>query len=303
MMEFINKFKIPTLAGLGIIMLGLLAGVYLILREQIFFSQASPNTSINDITTSNITEDSATISFRTNPSAPSFVTYGTQNPKEQTALDERDKGKPSSRGLHYVTLNNLLPQTDYQFKVYAGKNSSDTLKFTTSNSLVNPNQLPPVIGSVLKEDNTPLNEGIVYLSFSDAVTVSSLVKAGNFLIPIAQIDIAEDSKAKLTIISDLGESTALVKLTQSSKPLPPLKLGQNVDITEQPTSQPSPSTDDLSKYDLYVDGKINSADNAVILDNLGRNPKNKKADLNKDGTVDKKDLELMSQKLTELGLQ
>ena len=64
-----------------------------------------------------------------------------------------------------------------------------------------------------------------------------------------------------------------------------------------------PSASSLTKYDLNGDGKINAADNAIILLNFGKNPKDKKADINEDGMVDQKDLELMSQKLEELSTQ
>ncbi len=117
MTNFFSRFKIPTLLGLGIIILGLIAGVYLVLREQIFFSQASSSVAPQNIIVSNITEDSVTISFTTASPATSFITYGLQNPKEQTVLDDRDTDKPTARLTHYVTIKNLSGQTNYQYKI------------------------------------------------------------------------------------------------------------------------------------------------------------------------------------------
>lgn len=312
MRNAITKLKIPTLLGLGIIILGITIGVYLVAREQVFLSQATPNLTAQNITVTNITKDSVVISWQTNSPASSFITYGQTTPNEQTSLDDRDN-KP--RSTHYVTLKNLLPQTKYQFRISSGKITSDVLTFETAKPLTNQTGAAPIIGSVL-DNNTPLEEGIVYLSIPEATTESALIKSGgNFLIPLSEIrkvdlsdyQLIEDTVAKLTVQSDKGEASALIKLPTSS-PLPPIKLGQNIDLT---TSEKAPlsnlSEQDLNKYDLNGDGKINAADNAIILQNFGNPPsggsKNKKADINTDGVVNQKDLDLMSRKLTELGSQ
>jgi len=87
-------------------------------------------------------------------------------------------------------------------------------------------------------------------------------------------------------------------------------LGQQIDLTasappDNTIPQPSPTTKDLNNYDLNSDGKINAADNAIVLQNIGqtKSSKDKKADLNGDNTIDQKDLDLMAKKLKELGAQ
>lgn len=324
MTEFINKFKIPTFLGLGIIFLGIISGVYLVLKEQTLLSQAAPNLTPRNIVFTNISEESVVISWQTNSAAVSFITFGQNSPGEQTILDDRDNNPPTSsprieaggskpRLIHYVTLKNLLPKTSYQFKIISGKITSDVQKFETAAPLTNQTIFPPIIGSVL-DGSTPLESGIVYLSIPGASTQSSLIKGGgNFLIPLSQVrkdDLSdvyqptEETIAKLTIISDKGDASILFRLNANPESLPQIKLGQNIDLTTPEESpQPSPTTKDLDKYDLNSDGKINAADNAIILQNFGKNPKNKKADLNGDGVVNQKDLDLMTQKLKELGSQ
>ena len=128
---------------------------------------------------------------------------------------------------------------------------------------------------------------------------------GNFLIPLSYIrkndlsgiyPLEEGTNAKITIVSDKGSASLLFSLKNNSAPLPAIKLGQSLDLTT-PKETPPPN------YDLNNDGKINSADNAIILDNIGKNSKNPKADLNKDKVVDQKDLDLIAQKLKDLGSQ
>ncbi len=316
MTEFINRFKIPTILGLSIILFGIAGGVYLVLREQVFLSQAAPNLSPKDVTFTNIAEDTATISWQTNSATTSFITFGQKTSGEQTVLDDRDSnppaGGPKPRLTHYVTLKNLLPKTNYQFKIISGKITSDVKWFETASPLTNQIVFPPIIGSVLDGDS-PLEGGMVYLSIPEATTQSSLIKGGgNFLIPLSQIrkiDLSDyplvaGTIAKLTIRSDKGEAQIIFKLKDNSTPLPPVKLGQNVDLTTaEETPLPKVTANDLDKYDLNSDGKINAADNAIILQNFGKNPKDKKADINRDGVVNQKDLDLMTQKLKDLGSQ
>lgn len=310
MTDFINKFKIPTLLGLGIIFLGITGGVYLVLREQAFVSQAAPNLTPRGITVTNITDDSAVISWQTNSAAPSFVAFGQNSPGGQTALDDRDT-TPTPHLTHYVTLKNLLSKTSYQFKINSGKITSEIEKFETATPITNQTGFTPIIGSVLDGDS-PLEDGFVYLSLPDATIQSSAVKTGNFLIPLSQVrkadlsdiyPLTEGTVAKLTIRSDKGETEVLFRLKATSNTLPPIKLGQNIDLTTDIPSPPASNITDLSKYDLNEDGKINVADNATILQNLGKNPKNKKTDINEDGIVDQKDRNLMTQKLKDLGVQ
>ncbi len=310
--KFVSKFRIPTILGLGVIIFGIMAGVYLVLGERIFISRAAPDIKAQNITVTNITDDSVTISWQTQTPVVSFLTYGQANPNEQTILDDRDTKLPSAHSIHYTTLKNLLPKTEYQYKIFSGKTSTDISKFTTATPVTSQTTFRPVIGSVIAEDK-PLDEGIVYLSMTDAILQSALIKtSGNFLITLSQVrkaDLSEvflptdDTIVKLTIKSSEGESSLLFKLRDANKELPSIKIGENFDFINNPPATPSvtptiiPSPLDLSKYDLNSDGKINSADNAILLQNFGGNPKNKKTDLNRDGKVDQKDVDLMSQEI------
>ncbi len=297
MNNFFNRLKIPTLLGISVITLGIVAGVFLTLRGQSFISKASPDKLPQNITLSNISDDSITISWQTSAPITSFVTLGINSPDDQTVLDDRDTN-PKPHLVHYVTIKNLLPKTTYQYKVISGKISSETLRFTTASPISSQIGFRPIIGSVLNE-NKPLDEGVVYLSIADAGTESSLVKdSGNFIIPISQIrkadlsdsfPLSKDTTAKLTIVSGSGEASALFRLKDSEAGLPSINLGDNLDLTTVPTPQ----------YDLNEDGKINATDNAILLQNFGKNPTNKKTDLNSDGVVDQKDLDLMSKQINQ----
>lgn len=313
MIHFFEKFKIPTLLGLGIILIGISSGIFLVLREQILISKASPSITPleGSINFTNIEDSAVAVSWQTANPASSFVTYGKDNPGEQTALDDRDQRSPNSHIVHYVTLKNLLPKTEYQLKIVTGRLSSDIFRFKTASPATTRNNFGPVIGSVLENDK-PIPEGIAYLSISGATVQSSLIKnLGSFLIPLSRIrkfddlsdilPLSDETIAKLTVVAKNNQSSALFKLTPAGVTLPALNLGQNLDLTN-PAESPKPassSASELKTFDLNGDGQINATDNAIILRNFGKNPKEKKADLNLDGLVDQKDLGLMSEKINQ----
>jgi len=281
MKNFFGQFKIPTLLGLSIILIGIGVGVFLTLNEQIIISKAAPDLLPKNINVTNITEDSVSISWQTNSPTSSFISFGILSPNDQTAFDDRDDGKPVSRLIHYVTLQKLLPKTTYQYKIISGKISSEINKFTTAVPLVNQTGYRPIIGSALDGDK-PLDEGIVFLSIAQGITQSSLIKSsGNFLIPISQLrksdlsdifPLADDTVLQLTIFSTHGEANERLKLKDAYEQIPPISLGQNLDF---PTVH-----QDINSYDVNGDGKINAADYAIILQNLGKKGKNIKGDLN-----------------------
>lgn len=300
MISLINKFKIPTLLGLGVILIGTAAGVFLVLREQTFLSSAALTESAQSIEETNIEDTSVVISWQTAAPTSAFVTFGQNDPHEQTVRDDRDITKSQPHWVHYVTLKNLLPKTNYKYRIISGTTSSEILDFTTGSPTSSQSGFQPVIGSVL-DGEQPLDEGIVFLSVSGATIQSALIKSsGNFLIPISQIHIEEDTVAKLTIISDKGGASALFKLKAEGTQLPSIKLGQHVDLIEEQSQNLTPPTfSELNRFDLNDDGLINANDHAIVLQNFGKNPKDKKADLNGDGEVDQKDLDLVSKQINQ----
>ncbi|MBI2600631.1 fibronectin type III domain-containing protein [Candidatus Daviesbacteria bacterium] len=310
-MSFFTKFRIPTLLGLAIIILGTSAGVFLVLNQQTITSFAGPDTAPQNITFSNIEDNSVIISWKTVVITSGFVTFGLSSPNEKTALDDRDTNTPQPRQIHYVTLKDLSPQSEYKFKIVAGRQASEILTFKTAPPKLDNNGFKPIIGSVVS-GNQPLKDGIVYLSIAGATTQSSLIKDfGNFIIPISNMKtddlgdafkLEEDTLAKLIVISADSQGTAIFKIRQDGETIGVIKIGQNLDLTAKQSS-PSPSPSLSSKeviYDLNSDGKINASDHAIVLKNFGKSPKDKRADLNSDGVVNQKDLDLISKRIDEI---
>lgn len=281
MKSFLSRSKIPTLLGLGIILIGIGVGVFLVVRNQTFLSSAAPSQTPQNILVSNIEDSQVSISWQTSSPSLGFVSYG-QNSADETALDDRDTKTPQTHQLHYVTLKNLLPQTTYQYKIITGKLVTKPATFTTSSAGNTQNAFGPVIGSVL-DSSKPLDEGIVFLSLSGAIIQSSLVKnLGNFLIPLTKIrkqdlsdilPLDEQAAAKITIVSPSTQAVAVFNLKSQGVSLPTLNLGESVDLMNLPSPTPTiPS--DLTIYDLNKDGKINATDYSIAQKNKNKNINN-----------------------------
>lgn len=292
MIQFLNKFKIPTILGLAVIVSGIGAGIFLVVREQMLTAKASPDLQPQNMIVTNIEDQSFTVSWQTAAAATSFLTYGQAKADEQVALDDRDQNTPQARSLHYTSVKNLQPNTTYKYRIVSGKIKSEIFEITTAAPATSLSGAKPVIGSVLNGSDA-LEDGIVYLSIQGAITQSTLIKSsGSFLIPLSSMrkknltDIFPsngDQTAKITVLSDKGSANAVFKL-QQFQTLPPIKLGQNVDLS-------SPSSDQINKLDLNKDGLTNSSDYAIALKN--------QVDLNGDEVFNQKDLDLLQKQINQ----
>lgn len=307
-----TKLKIPTYVGLGIIIIGIGAGVTLVLQQQSLTTLASPAMQPINIAIGSIDDTSATITWQTNSASPGFLTFGPTG-SEQTVLDIHDSSQILPRVDHFVKITNLVPKTTYKYRLVSGKLTSETQQFTTAPSTLQQNQTPPIIGSVL-DSGTTVKEGIVFLQIPGAtIQAAPISTLGSFTIPLTKVykddlsdilPMTQDTLVTLKIISGQNSATATFPLKAAQTPLSPINLGENITLTA-PT--PTPFKDlDLVKYDLNDDGQINAADWGIVLQNFGNSPKNKRADITgpagkPDGVVDQKDLDAITQKIKERG--
>lgn len=303
---FADEIRIPTLLGLGILISGLVIGGFLVNQRQTLLTKAAPTVEPKNITVANLSSLAVSIYWQTDIATTGFVQAGVNPSLGQTFLDERDLKSPSQYNLHFVTLNNLNPNTTYYYKVTSGPANypkGSPLTFKT------PLQLPssgdrPLIGKVVDERLQPIQEAIIKLEIPGAQILAAITKtAGNFIIPLSELR-TDDNKevfklseaspaAQLTIINTSKSSEVKFKLPFSDI-LPPIVLGKNLDLIQKVAS---PAAAKIN-FDLNKDGVVNSHDYSVVVQNLGNKPKVKETDLNGDGIVDKKDLDLINQQIS-----
>jgi len=260
--------RIPTLIALFLLVVSVTAGVFLIKSGSKFFVGARPEITPKQIKITNIGEDSFTVSWITDEQTSGFVQYGTGEELPFTALDDRDQlsGQQSEFRTHHVTLRGLTPATNYFFRINSGGktfgDNGQPYQVKTGSAIRETMPLNDIAyGTVVKQDGSPAQGVIVYLSLANAAPLSTLTKAsGSWAIPLNLARSADlsswaayDKEASIEEILVQGgsEGTATaVAVTKYDSPLPTIVLGQNFDFRQAPLlPTPTPTGESLiSKF-------------------------------------------------------
>lgn len=170
---------------------GLIAAVFLVNQKTNLFSFASPLTIPQNISISNLSDNSFAISWVTPQKATiGFVNYGQSDSLGNTVIDDRDRSAPSPRFTHHVTINNLSPATAYYYKISsAGDTFGDREKafIQTTAPIVNttPPLPEPLVGSVKTKAGKAAEEGLVLIAFGEGTLLSTYTRTdGNWLVTL-----------------------------------------------------------------------------------------------------------------------
>lgn len=243
-----RRKSIPTFIGLFILILGLAAGLVGIRGTQIFRLGASTDFSPQDVVTSNVSDNSFTVSWVTGKEALSFVKWGTS----QNSLDKKEDGagkKPVF--VHSISISALSPNTNYFFKINSGGNDFDDdgkpWEVLTGPALAPPEKTNLVSGSVLTATGAPVADALVFLSVGGGAILSTTTSQnGNWVIPLSQARIQNfsafaninDATTLLDIVVNAGPTgfaTAQI-FPQSARSAPPIILGEVNDFKNAPVS-------------------------------------------------------------------
>lgn len=308
-----SEIRIPTILGLGVLVFGLVIGMFLVSQNQSLFTKAAPSMIPKNITVLNLDSSSASIFWQTDQPSSGFIQAGIATNLDHTFTDERDLGQVGGKHLfHFVTLTDLKPQTTYHYRLFAGSSfyPQDTPLTVKTTEEIAPSSQKPLIGRLVDQVKKPVEEALIVLQLDKAQPIGTILKlSGNFILPLANLktqtldrllDLESTVSAKLIITTPSSVNTVLLNLPFNSLSLPVLMVGQDLDLIPKAatTSSSIKATNGLIRFDLNKDGVINVLDYAIIVNNLGKNPKRKAADLNGDGIVDQKDLDLINQFLT-----
>lgn len=310
-----NKFfpleiKIPTILGLSVLVAGLVVGILLVTQNQLFSlkTKAAKPLLIEKVTVANITANSASIYWQTDQPTSGFIQAGQTNSLGLTFKDERDPQAPKPHHLHFATLTNLNPDTTYFYKINSGANvypQNSPLSFKTAKATASQdaqsslNYGQPLIGTIVYENLQPVTEALVLLEIPGAQNLATITKiVGNFILPLANVynqPVDNNTPLSATItVFDLQKSSKATLHLPIKTVLPPIVLGQDIDLTLVFASSSAQAKQQQTSYDLNKDGVVNSLDLSLLIKNLGPNSKLKEADFNQDGIVDQKDINLMS---------
>lgn len=257
------KKRIPTIAGLAILVIGLVVGVvFLGTGPGVFAPRATPETTPSKIRLTNVTDSGFTVSFYTAGATPGFIKYGTETNsiKSQTG-DDRDQlsGTIGEYKLHHVTVRGLKPSTTYYYVLGTGSsasfdNNGAPFKVKTAARGGAPSAAKTAYGNVLDESGNPANGVIVYASMPGIGEMSTLVKSsGSWAIPLANAR-KEDGTGYATI-EDTDNLTLFVQGTSptntseltvsvgESQPVADITLGKNGPVSAADTNSVTESSD------------------------------------------------------------
>lgn len=280
MRQRILNREIPSVIGLLIILVGIVFTTILVKTGTVFFGQASPSHTPKNITITNVTDTSFTVSYLTDDAVIGTISYGEDKSTSKTALDDRDElsGKVASHKIHNFSLNNLKPETPYFFYIM-----SKDEKFLNNGSLFttktgkqidqSPSNLEPIAGKIILPNGNAPSEGIVYFGVSGAQNFSALLKSdGSYIIPLNSVrsadlssyfDFGNGSIIKILAIGDSLESKATLSSNQTS-PAPTITLSNNYDFTSQESLLNASPSGNFPTFDSIQEGIPASASASII---------------------------------------
>jgi hypothetical protein len=245
----IKKYKIPTIIGIVILLIGTFAGVYFLRTNQIFRIGASPTVTPKDIRTGNLSDTSATISWITEGPTSDFISWG----EKQGSLNNIEKESESDQkfSTHSITVTGLAPDTTFYYDINSEGTNFDNngvpWQFTTGSQITADQNSNPISGSVITAAGQPAKRALVYVTV-DGYLLSTLTSdAGNFVLQLgsarssdlkgpAQISVSQ-TLLTVSVQADSGETASAQIFPQSANPIPPLVLGQVQDYRNLPPNQ------------------------------------------------------------------
>lgn len=221
--------SIPTIVGIIVLLLSLVAGVLLSSKKNYLGSKASGSCRPVNPQTTNITNSSFDVSFTTSsPCLSSIIVNGQTIPS------------PSLSKIHYFSVNYLKEDTPYSFNlIIDGVNyDKENYKVKTAKK---PTATIPISnlawGRVLNPNLSPASNAIVYLNIEGASPLSSPVtSSGNWNISLAisfngvkdnWFVPPENQAEDIIVISEDGQATQIASNTNRNNPVPDIILGQN----------------------------------------------------------------------------
>lgn len=310
--------KIPTLLGIALIVtLTALGALY-------YYYNPAPKENINfqvsNLQVVNITDTQATIIWQTSQPKVGEVEYSSFQMNLKKASDNRDHNQSKARMVHFVSLNNLKPDTKYSYKI---KNDEalfpdKALEFKTAKVETGSNDdltfsfVKPIRGTVLNTNLNPIDESLVLVKIEGAQELATFSStAGNFIMPLKTVlnksldkifTIPNETRAQLIIVKGDLKSEVKIMISEDSLNLPPISIGTNLDLTNyklKSITKITFSTIPSFGNDFNGDAKVNSLDLALLREAAKSGTVNTQSnfDINKDGIVDQEDVDQFSKSL------
>lgn len=225
--------KLPTIIGVLVLVMGMIAGIYLINSRQVFKLSANVEAIPKNVRFSNISDNAITVTWSTEIESLGFVKWGnSEGSLSKVALEEgANKSFVHSANIVgatagssvFIKINSDSKDYDNNGAVWQTKALSN--KITPGNSLI-------ASGTILQSDGSSPAKALVYLTINGLVLSNLTSDEGNFIIPVSTYinSISETTAIEITVNAGAAGTSQAVIYPKAIKAIPTIVLGKTYDF-------------------------------------------------------------------------
>jgi hypothetical protein len=255
MKELLNR-RVPAILWIVLVLIGIPLTIYNLKNQTISSSQASESESPQDVKMTNISNNSFTVTYRTQIPAIGSVNYGLDKRLGTSVLEDIDEGKsPSPKTIHSISLKKLMPSTKYYLTIISDDNTflnnGIPYEVTTGPEISSsPTQENVIKGKIILPNGNAPSEAIVYINAQDSQILSGIANVnGEFSFSFKDLrtdaltsyfNVTDGAIFKIFATDGSLKSSITVSFGQTDS-VPTITLSSDYDFTQEVPSIASKS--------------------------------------------------------------
>lgn len=229
---------------------------FLIKNQTVFRGNALNSQEPQDVKMTNISNQSFTITYRTDAASTGSISYGTNKKLGESELEDVDKQRESfsPKKIHSISVKKLIPNTKYYLTIISGSNiflnNGSPFEVTTGPDISSPSaksdltsaKMQTIKGKIVLPDGNAPSETLVYLNAENSQLLSTTTaKDGKFSFSLEKLrtdDLAsyfsvnDNTVFKIAATDGSLKSAATATLSQKDS-LPTITLSNDYDFTQE----------------------------------------------------------------------
>lgn len=228
-----STYKLPTILGVIVLLVGMFAGIYLINSKQVFKLSANVEAIPKNVRFTNITNDSITLTWTTDIESKGFIKWGNS---ESTLSKVAIENNANKSFVHSTNIFGIQNNSDVYFKINSEGNDYDNdgiaWQSKTSSQKIIGDQKIIASGTILSTDGSSPAKAIVYLTINGDNLSGITSDEGSYIIPISSYieNIADSTVVEISINAGLNGSSKAIAYPQSIKAIPTIIIGKTYDF-------------------------------------------------------------------------
>lgn len=287
MKKLLNK-RLLMILSIILVLIGIPFTTFILKNQTVFKSRASNSQDPQNVTMTNISDKSFTVTYQTELPSTGSISYGDDKKLGESELEDLDKekGSFSPKKIHSISVKKLMPSTKYYLTIISGSNTfldnGAPFEITTGPDISSASAKETIIKGkiVLPNGNVP-PEALVYLNTKNSQLLSStIMKDGGFNFSLKELRTSDlssyinlNDNAIFTIVATDGslKSNTLASLSKIGS-VPIITLSNDYNFIQEVSpiaSRPAESLGFPSIAPLNGDSKpeiINPKENQSLTD-------------------------------------